>query len=93
MATEKFKKFAKKQTLIGEHGFGVLVILVELVSILPCQKMSCKLNGDRVSTTQVDLYQKRYKAFGGLYGSSFTFLLYDHIVGGIGFVAATPVDR
>ena len=27
MATEKFKKFAKKQTLIGEHGFGVLVIL------------------------------------------------------------------
>jgi hypothetical protein len=26
------------------------------VSILPCQKMGCKLNGDRVSTTQVDLF-------------------------------------
>jgi hypothetical protein len=30
------------------------IILVELVSILPCQKKGCKLDGERVSSTQVD---------------------------------------
>jgi hypothetical protein len=29
------------------------------VSILPCYKMSFKLDGDRVSTTQVDLFSFR----------------------------------
>jgi len=33
---------------------AVLVILVELVSILLCQKMGCKLLRARVSSTQVD---------------------------------------
>jgi hypothetical protein len=31
-----------------------LVILVELVSILLCQKMGCQLDGARVSSTQVN---------------------------------------
>jgi hypothetical protein len=35
---------------------ALLVILAELVSILPCQKMGRKLNGARVSPTQVDSF-------------------------------------